>query len=74
MKIKKDAKKTREHIKKYIDNKEIKTELNNIKKRSKSIKIKLSINLLKIKNVFILKMFVDLLSFIRIIYRKIRLG
>lgn len=74
MKIKKDSKKTEKYIKKYIDNKAIRTELNNIKKRSKSVKIKLCIDLLKIKSTFILKMLVNLLSFTRMIYRKIRLG
>ena len=74
MKIKNDPNQTKKYIKKYIDNKEIRTELNNIKKRSKNIKIKFCIKFLKIKSVFILNIFISFLSLMRIIYRKIRLG
>ncbi len=74
MKIKNNSEKTSEYLKKYIENKEIRKELENIKNRTKSLKIKICIKILTIKNVFVLKMFVNILSKIRKIYRKMRLG
>lgn len=74
MKVKDNSKKTTEYFRKYINNEDIRKELNEIRKRSKSLKIKLCIRILTIKHVFILKAVVNVLSITRIIYRKIRLG
>ena len=66
--------KKREYIKKYVLNQEIHEELKNIKKRQKGFKIKVYVNFLLIKNIFLLQLFSEILIFIRKIYRKIRLG
>ena len=66
--------KKREYIKKYVLNQEIHEELKNIKKRQKGFKIKVYVNFLLIKNIFLLQLVSEILIFIRKIYRKIRLG
>ena len=63
----------REHIKKYINNKEIQEELEGIKKRQNKIKTKICINILLIKNVLLLQFISEILVCIRKMYRKIRL-
>lgn len=74
MKIKKDSKKTKEYIKKYVENEEIRSELKAIKQRTKSFKIKICIKFLNVRNVFIIKSYINILNIARAIYRKIRLG
>ncbi len=71
---KQTLKKSREYIKRYVQNQEIKKELKNIKqRRKKDIKIQIYIHFLLIKNVFLLQVFSKILIFVRKIYRKIRL-
>ena len=65
--------KKREYIKKYIQNQEIREELKGIKKRRKDIKTVICINILLLKNIFLLQVFSQALIFIRKIYRRIRL-
>ena len=70
---KQSFKKKREYIKKYVQNQEIREELISIKQRHKGIKIKIYINFLLIKKIFLLCTFAEILIFIRKIYRRIRL-
>lgn len=74
MRDKTDSKKTKEYIQNYIDNEEIRNELSSIKKRSKNLIIKICIEILLIKRVFLLNFFAKMLRIARVIYRKIRLG
>ena len=63
-----------EYLKQYINNDNVKSELEKIKRRQKSIKRKILINILLIKNVSFLKFFSYILIISRKLYRKVRLG
>lgn len=70
---KQNFKDAREYIKRYIQNEDIREELKSIKQRQSGIKVKIYVNFLLIKNIFLLQTFSEILTFIRKIYRKIRL-
>lgn len=71
---KNNPKKTKEYVKRYINNLEIRNELKRIEKRSRNGMIKMSIKLLLVRRVGILSFSAKVLRILRIIYRKIRLG
>ena len=69
-----NPKKTEEYLKLYTQNKEIEKELKSIRKKTKDLKIKISISILLIKNILLLRWIVNVLIKLRKIYRKIKLG
>ena len=69
-----DSESTKKYLYDYTKNQEIDKTLRNIRKSKSNFMIKICIDILLIKNVFMLKTIASILIILRKIYRKIKLG